>query len=597
MSSSDFKTIHIIDDRLKDVKEISYGVRTGGSSVSTVVYQAQSQSVNSMSFSIQVPSQNVVCDRRVLWTSSVVLRLIGIPKNGETLIQPGYSGALAPFPLHSLCQTQQCQINSNTISVNTRDILYPILKLHDRKSISDYNSSTPIMLDGAYQKYSDGYITTANYGVNIDIPSVNNPLADYLFTSDPAHPPRGAFFIDRIGSIYDPNTNTVDGVQALGNGVDAQTSYIKFTVSEPLIALSPWTYNSSCQGGLYGISNLTFTFNLDSSNNCRAYRDSGLTNIAGSLTNCQVMGYDNTSLTLNYITPQATIPRNPKCILPYYEVPRYIYQAQNIPAGTSATVTMSNIQLNSIPDSLIIFARKPIAQQTCNDSDFFLCPRAINLNFNNNSGLLSGVPPRTLYNMCKKNGLDIPWAQFWGRQTQFNPVTQTTPYIPTGGSPLVINFGTDLELSGGLASGSIGNYNLQFNIEFFNQTATDIAPELVVITLNSGIFTTMNGTSSIFTALLNRSDVLDAQTQRPIGQQDVRRLVGNGFMDNLKALGSDVWSGIKSVAPFLAPVAKTLLKNSGNPYASTGADVIGALGYGGDSGGRKGALRRRISMK
>jgi len=597
MSSSDFKTIHIIDDRLKDVKEINYAVRSGGSNVSTVVYIAQSHSVNSMSFAIQCPSQNVVVDRRVLWTSTVVLKMVGIPQDGEKLIQNGYSGALAPFPLHSLCQTQQCQINSNTISVNTRDVLYPLLKLHDRKSITDYNSMTPIMLDGAYQRYSDGYLTATAYNVGLTTPSVNNPLADYLFTTDPSYPPRGAFYIDAVGSVYDANTNTVSAEQVVGNGVDTRTSYISFTVSEPLIALSPFTFNSSCQGGLYGISNLTFTFNLDSSTNCRAYRDSGITNVLGSALSCQVMAYSNPSLTLNYITPQSTIPRNPKCILPYYEVPRYIQPCPAIASGTSQTVTMSNIQLNSIPDSLIIFARKPIASQTCKDSDFFLCPRSINLNFNNNSGLLSGVPARTLYNMTKKNGLDVPWGQFWGRQNQYSPATDEWGDVPTGGSPLVLNFGTDLELgTSGLASGSIGNFNLQFNIELYNQTADEISPELVLITVNSGIFTTYNGQSSIFTAILNRSDVLDTMQTAPIGQQDVRRLVGSGFMDNLRALGSDVWRGIKTAAPFLAPIGKQLLKQSGNKYASTGADVLGALGYGGDSGGRKGALRRYSKM-
>jgi len=595
MTSNDIQTVHVIDDRLKAYDKINFAVRTGGQQVTSNVYNAQSQSTNAMSYSIQVPDKNTCVDRRILLSSTVVLQVTGIPKEGRYLIEYGYSSSLSPFPLHALCVTQQCQINSNTISTNTRDVLYPLLVMHDRRSLVAYNSQCPTLPDGPYQTYADGYLLENDWAINRDMPAVNNTLADHQFSSDSQQPNRGAFNIDKIGGGY-LNGAITNTPQVIGNGIDSRTSFIQFTTSEPLIALSPWTYNEVEQGALFGITNLNFTFNLDASDSCRAFRASGI-NTTDGVVNCQALGYKDSTLTINYLTPQQTSQRPPKCLLPYYEVPRYIFaDTLEILSGETGEVTMSSIALNNIPDMLIIYARKPLSTQKCTDSDFFLSPQTININFNNNSGIMSGTPQRTLYNISRKNGLNCSWAQFSGYQSAYKPVSgdaANIERIPTCGAPLVLAMGQDIELPSYLSASSIGNFTLNFTMRLLNQSKETIKPELVVITVNSGIFTTYNGSSSIFTAILNRSDVLDASQQRPIGSQDVRRLVGSGFMDNLKALGSDVWSGVKAVAPFLAPVAKQLLNQSNNKYGKTAGQVIGALGYG-DSGGRKGALHRRI---
>ena len=148
MTSNDFNTVHVIDDRLKFWDSANYAVKTGGQSITTSVFNAQSASVNSHSFQIQVPSKDTVIDRRIMWTSTVILKLRGTPRNGRKLVRMGYNMALSPFPLHQLCTTQQCQINANSLSVNTKDILAPILKLYDRGSLNSFNSTTPVAPDG-----------------------------------------------------------------------------------------------------------------------------------------------------------------------------------------------------------------------------------------------------------------------------------------------------------------------------------------------------------------------------------------------------------------------------------------------------------------
>ena len=153
MTSNDFNTVHVIDDRLKFWDSANYAVKTGGQSITTSVFNAQSASVNSHSFQIQVPSKDTVIDRRIMWTSTVILKLRGTPANNKRLVRMGYNMALSAFPLHQLCTTQQCQINANSLSINTKDILAPMLKLYDRGSLNSFNSTTPVAPDGPYAYY------------------------------------------------------------------------------------------------------------------------------------------------------------------------------------------------------------------------------------------------------------------------------------------------------------------------------------------------------------------------------------------------------------------------------------------------------------
>ncbi|MFM7978071.1 MAG: hypothetical protein ACKPKO_02040, partial [Candidatus Fonsibacter sp.] len=59
--------------------------------------------------------------------------------------------------------------------------------------------------------------------------------------------------------------------------------------------------------------------------------------------------------------------------------------------------------------------------------------------------------------------------------------------------------------------------------------------KLVVMTLNSVVFVNERGTSSSFLSLLTKQDVLDALHQQPYSNCEVRRLVGDGFLDNMRS--------------------------------------------------------------
>ena len=90
--------------------------------------------------------------------------------------------------------------------------------------------------------------------------------------------------------------------------------------------------------------------------------------------------------------------------------------------------------------------------------------------------------------------------------------------------------------------------------------------------MNSGVFVNERGTSSTFLGLLTKQDVLDALQQQPYSTSEVRRMVGGGFLDNIR-------SGLGWIQSKL-PAVRGVLENVPHQYATTGANVLKALGYG-----------------
>jgi hypothetical protein len=102
--------------------------------------------------------------------------------------------------------------------------------------------------------------------------------------------------------------------------------------------------------------------------------------------------------------------------------------------------------------------------------------------------------------------------------------------VPTIGSMICINPSKFLSLNPLLSNSSIGQFNLQITITSFeNQFPFTIQPEGIIMTLNSGYFITETGSSSIFTAVLDRQMVLDAKNQEHhdiIDEELYKRTVG-----------------------------------------------------------------------
>jgi hypothetical protein len=136
--------------------------------------------------------------------------------------------------------------------------------------------------------------------------------------------------------------------------------------------------------------------------------------------------------------------------------------------------------------------------------------------------------------------------------------------------------GKHIELDDVFAPGSIGQFQLQFSVEIENYSATAYADncELVLITMNTGVFVLERGTSQTYTAILSRSDVLSASSMPGYKSSDVKRLVGGNLEDSFKSL-----VGLPD---------KSGSGQSGGGYSGGGTSGGGYSGGGTSGGGQSG---------
>ena len=205
------------------------------------------------------------------------------------------------------------------------------------------------------------------------------------------------------------------------------------------------------------------------------------------------------------MTSQQTNLLPARNIVPYINYPRFITSQQStdvINAGQSKEITINNIQLNQIPDRFIIVARKRLSDQRVRDSNGFFAINSISINFNNMSGLMSSCTKNDLWRCSVANGSKQSWYEFSGK---------AQVYDQAGGNVQVST--CDLSLPAFLANSSLRQFQFQMKMSVTNLSNEDLAPEVVVITANSGLFSTLAGKSHIQLPLLNKEMVVDTTTQ------------------------------------------------------------------------------------
>jgi hypothetical protein len=120
------------------------------------------------------------------------------------------------------------------------------------------------------------------------------------------------------------------------------------------------------------------------------------------------------------------------------------------PFSTTGLINSNNLQLNSIPSMMYIYARTQnqvlYAPGTgCSQTDTYLALENINITFANYTGLLSSCSKYQLYQISYKNGCTMSWSQWSGERTN-DASSWNTPVAQysTIGSILGVEFATDL---------------------------------------------------------------------------------------------------------------------------------------------------------
>ena len=618
---SDFKTALIEQSIIADITdEEVFGVQSGPAQSTYQQFQATTQSASSVVFNIQIPSENIVIDRNLHIQSTIAVKvncsasqlfgtqwvqLIGTAGNSSNVNpytgvpnpasapQYGVDYCLQSFPFNSLLTTAQLTLNNVSTSTNLQDILPTLLRMNDKRKLSRWNSETPAYPDSTYGEYLNGFTVGAN----------NNPMNNILSNGyDDDFAPRGAFTISNYEVLHyvngiltdnsllvsDVDSSITGSVTSAGAG-DTWEIHFTVTVTEPFLALSPFINTDPlCKAGLVGINNMSMVLNVD--NSCRrlisastvivqngsgsgvaigATPSSPITSVSLGYTNAQgqpVSPFANTRLLFNFLSlqPEQYQKISTKNVVPYMDYPRYLTISNSLspiqPFETNYRCPSQAIQLNQIPDLIIISARVPMSNQNWNYANSFLKITNISVNFNNQSGLLASATANDLYTISNRNGSAQTWLEFNGAvqytgagyvsnspsryqygnapnggATASFPEIAGRPYqLPASGSLLVLNPSLDFSLPSYLSASSLGQYQLQFNVTLENQFGYSFTPELCIVTMNSGLFITETGASQIFTGILTKEQVLKTKSENPVAHLDTgeyERLVG-GKMGN-----------------------------------------------------------------
>ena len=567
MSSADFRKVLVEDARMRVTDSLPFGVVKSGQNVTTQIYPATSASASSQTFSIQTPSEVTLLDRNIVWQSTYELEIRGTPAAGEFLVDLGNRDALAPLPLHMSATTLQVQVNNNSVSVNIRDVLPQLLRMYgDDRALARWNGIAPLAPD-TYRSYED------QLGAN------NNSNGSWAQTADNSLVSRGTYSIDSLEQTQPVIGANLKNQQTIGDGT-LRVVRLRFTSFEPLF-LSPFHFAnlSANQMALYGVSNLNFIFNI-SAQASRLWRcgasEAAIANYAVSIVN--VTG---ARLIFQMLTPHPSQILPSKNVVDYVDFPRYLttfntnigaaaVSATNELVPTTLPFSSNNIQLNQVPDMLVICARKPMSQQTNRDADCFYPITGISINWNNQSGLLANATQDTLYRMSAKT-TNQTWQEFRGYANKYLPPVgglydTRLQQVLTSGSILALRFGQDIPIVEEFyAAGSLGSFNLQFNVTIQNYTLAAQPVELVLMCVNSGLFITSQGVSSTYTGILTKSDVLAASEMKPVSER------------HLRLVGGVESSAVTSVAD-VAPKAQEAIMDAVSAAKSAlgkGADGIG----------------------
>lgn len=452
------------------------------------------------------PPSNKNIVSRVVWMKNVYnLSFTGAtPVSGQGLLGIGTTDAPRCEPIASTTNTLQVTINNDQFTTNLNQYWSALSRYHNRLYNRDeFKSMTPSFLD-KYQNYSSG------------LGSNRNPLGSYVDSAD-GQLLRGGF----------------TGISNLVNPINTTSASLTLTVTEP-INISPFLFSDECnmESGLIGVNNMGLIFtNSDLS---RLWSSSNSTLVVTATV-------VSSEAEFNYLTPNIDDPLPLQQSWPYFEVtsyPQTLGASLAAYAGSPNPVTFvqatNAIQIKAIPDKIYVFAKRSRSTETALTTDTFAGISNISMTFGNRTGLLSTASQEQLYQMSVKNGLNLDYSEFRGIGA---PVQSgaTITYPGSVGSVICIKPGEDIGLSPLSAPGMLENTQLTMNVTLYNPSFVDtILYDLIVVIVNSGTVSMVNGSFMHQVGVFNSQDVLNSRNFPLVPYQENNSIYGGSWWDSVK---------------------------------------------------------------
>lgn len=305
--------------------------------------------------------------------------------------------------------------------------------------------------------------------------------------------------------------------------------------------------------------------------------------------NAPTVTFNNPVLLFKYVTP-SLLQKLPRSIsYPYFSVDRYPTVASSALAPDAQVILQSNnIQLKSIPRKIYFFARRQNSDESMTTTDTYFGIKNISVNWNNESGLLSSATQQDLYNISKKNGVNLSWSQWAGDYSFVGQTPANTSKIGLVGSIICLEMGTDIALREDECPGMLGTYQLQINATIKNINTVDtITPALYLIIVSEGVFTVLDNRSVSQIGVVSKMDVIDSRLSPFVDYNMLYNIHGGNFWSSLKSFGQKVLHGLERAHDFIKQhkllskgLSAASLIPQAAPFAGPASAVARTLGYG-----------------
>lgn len=548
------RTVKILEPTIDIKDEKVFAVFRGGSDNTFYNYPSSASSNSQATWNINSPSESVIIDRKIYLKTRIRFQFTG-PDNGKLIVESGRD-ALRAFPLANAMNALNIQINNSQITVNMSDIIKGMQRYMDEREFDQEYTNSP-----CYPDQSQQYSEYAGF--------MRNPLNGVGDSIYGAVEPRGAFPVT-VNSL----TNT--------------SCDIEFDICEPLM-ISPLHFNKSFANGFIGVKNLSCVIQWKAdllSAMWSRNEDDGLFDTS----NVSFVGAPE--LLVRTITPSELVSTDipDTSVYGYHHIQSFQTALPPLLPGATNTRVNDSIQLSVIPRRIFLYFPREITEERYDRPDAFMAIQNISINFANRSGLLSSATQRDLYNISKKNGVNMSWREWSGEQS--HQLVGSDNIITGIGSVLCLYVPEDIALTNSdlLAPGVNSKTQLQITCTYKNLHPTEtITPRMMIITDTNGIFTIQNGLAYLQTGILSEQDVLDASFANGINYDDVLDLYGGDFFSDVKSFVKKIPGAIQKGAKFvkddILPVAEAVMQVL--PLLGLGVtSVRGGLKIGGQ-GGRK----------
>lgn len=538
-----------------------YGVLTSGSTNTFIQFRADSISNSALSFTCTPPSKQSYINRCPYLTVKTIhtftgtsagvgiplMQFSGYPHSAGVSSGTNNTTALRCLPLSNSISGLNVTINgSETISTPLNQYVRVLQRYgRDMQECNSYLSTSPSMPDNC-SNYDDA------------IGSYKNVLGTYF---DQEYNPRGGF---TTGVLVTRNDSTA----VFGQDV----CVVEVTVTEPLFC-SPWAFSQKSE--VLSLSQIQqLNINMTFQGRGRGSTGPGGTFIGGlpaaywsHAPSASALVSANTeivdaNISFNFMSPSLGDELPMQINYNFHEVQSRLTSSNNvILAGQTGQIVFNAVQLSTIPNNIYVVVQETGSLTNISSTDTYAAIDKVSISYSGQDNLLSGANRVQLYQMALRNGCNLSYEAAYGSKRV--------------GLPLAIRPGLDLPLDVLDSPGLRSQTNFGMTVDFTNTSGSAKQFELLVLFINEGVLTVVDGVFTRNTAVLSREIVAAVKGMPAVAyNMNEHTFYGGSFWSDFWNTGKKIARGAINVGKMLSPIVAPELSGAFG-IADQGAKAFG----------------------